>query len=289
MHSLETTGIIKTWDGKHGTIQGDDGVIYPFTTEEWLDRNAPEVNSSVRVMSQNGRDASKVESIKLEQMPAMHMTVYSKDGALLCSEKTRFIGGPRRMYSDARAWLETARALHRHVAPHPIDDIGSLLVGEHPLISYRGSVIKYCYGFAIELYLKWILTEANIEYKTGSRGHKLSTLLGKLPGPVLGNLRSLYSTHWEREKENIKFMIADINSTKEVQSDWSTFDKFIRNVEEFKFIIGRYAAPKDYSITHTSSKQLSKEMNMYMDSDGFFRVADAILSHRPNLRDYDRS
>ena len=36
------------------------------------------------------------------------------------------------MYSDARAWMETAKALHRHVAPHPIDDIGSLLVGEHP-------------------------------------------------------------------------------------------------------------------------------------------------------------
>ena len=102
---------------------------------------------------------------------------------------------------------------------------------------------------------------------------------------MLGNLRSVYSTHWEREKDNIKLMIADINSTKEVQSDWSTFDKFIKNVEEFKFIIGRYAAPNDYSIMHTSSKQLSKEMNMYMDSDGFFRVADAILSHKPNLGD----
>ena len=26
-------------------------------------------------------------------------------------------------------------------------------------ISFRGSVVKYCYGLAIELYLKWLLTE----------------------------------------------------------------------------------------------------------------------------------
>ena len=84
-------------------------------------------------------------------------------------------------------------------------------------------------------------------------------------------------------------MIADINSTNEVRSDWSTFDKFIKNIQDFKFITNRYAAPKDYSIMHTSSEKLSKEMNMYMDSDAFFTVADAILSHKPHLRDYGKS
>ena len=136
------------------------------------------------------------------------------------------------------------------------------------------------HGAPIELYLKWILTEANVKYPdSGLEAINCLLWLGKLPGPVLGNLRNVYSTHWRERKGQLKLMIADINSTKEVQSDWSTFDKFIRNVEEFKFIIGRYAAPNDYSIMHASSKQLSKEMNMCMDSDGFFGVADAILSH----------
>ena len=281
----ETTGVIKAWDGTKGTVKGDDEESYTFTTKEWGDNNDPEVGGSVRVISQNGRDAWRVEYIRLEGL-SMRMTGYSSDGEVMFSCKKRIAGGPRRMYSDARAWMETAKALHKHVAPYPIDDIGSLLVGEHPLISYRGSVIKYCYGFAIELYLKWILTEAKIDPK---KSHKLSTLFGQLPDPVKDNLRNLYSTHWEREKDNIKLMIADINSTKEVQSDWSTFDKFIKNIQNFNFITSRYAAPKDYSILHTFSEKLSKEMNMYMDSDGFFRVADAILSHKPDLRDYERS
>ena len=37
-------------------------------------------------------------------------------------------------------------------------DISDLLKGQHLPISFRGSVIKYCYGFSIELYLEWILS-----------------------------------------------------------------------------------------------------------------------------------
>ena len=157
----ETTGVIKAWDGKQGTVQGDDFESYAFTTKEWCNNDAPVVGDNVRVISQNGRDASRVEYIRLEHM-SMRFAVHSNDGELMISEKTRLIGGPRRMHSDARAWMETAKALHQHVARHPIDDIGSLLVEDHPLISFRGSVIKYCYGLAVELYLKWILEEAKI-------------------------------------------------------------------------------------------------------------------------------
>ena len=82
-------------------------------------------------------------------------------------------------------------------------------------------------------------------------------------------------------------MVVDVNSTREVDLDWSTFDNFIKNIDNLKFIIGRYAAPEDYSIMRTSSSKLSKEMNMYMDSDGFFEIANAVLSYKPNLEDYE--
>ena len=83
-------------------------------------------------------------------------------------------------------------------------------------------------------------------------------------------------------------LAADVNSVRELELDWSTFDKFINNLDNQKFIIGRYATPESYSIFPSDiSDELSKEMNSYMDSSGFFDVGDNILSYVPNLNDYE--
>ncbi len=284
----ETTGQIKTWDetSGQGTIRGDDGKIYRFTKCEWAEKeHKPEIHGPVLVICQNGRDASKVEYLLIEHMPRMKLTVRSKEGKLLLTEQNRFIGGPWRIRSDALAWMMAARELHSQVAQHQIINIGSLLLREHPLISLRASVIKYCYGLSIELYLKWILIEAKKEYE---HDHKLKPLINKLPARVLDNLRNRYSEFQQVKNEReFRVMIADVRSVSELQLDWSTFDNFINNLDKLKFIIGRYATLETYSIFPSSSEKRSKEMNSYMDSDDFFDLADEILSYEPRLEDYE--
>ena len=203
---------------------------------------------------------------------------------MIIAEQNRFMGGPRRMRSDALAWVMAARYLHTKTSPHEIGDISSLLLTEHPLISLRGSIIKYCYGFSIELYLKWILTEAKVKYK---HDHRLKSLINKLPAPVLDILRNKYLKFRKEHQSEFRVMIAYVDRVRELQLDWSTFDDFINNLDKLKFIIGRYATPETYSIFPSSSEKRSKEMNSYMDSDDFFDLADEILSYEPRLEDYE--
>lgn len=281
----ETTGQIKTWNKRsgQGTIKGDDGKTYDFTQKQWAEPTQPEIDGGVRVICQNGRDASNVEYILIEKMPRIRVRAFSQEGELLIDEQRRFIGGPWRIRSDALAWMMAARNLHTQTCKSEIEDISSLLLEENLLISIRGSVIKYCYGFSIELYLKWILTEANIIFQ---ENHKLTPLLQKLPAPVLNNLRSRYATHQVNNQMNFRMMIADVNSVNELYLDWSTFDKFINNLDSQKFIIGRYASPQNYSLFPSHSGNFSKEMNAYMDSIDFFDIANIILSYIPALDDY---
>ena len=282
----ETTGQIINWDetSGQGTIQGDDGKIYSFTKKEWTEDKQPEIHGGVLVICQNGRDASKVEYLPIEHIPKMKIDVYSPDGELLSTEQRRFIGGPWRIRSDALAWMMTARELHSQLSQRQIKDINILLLREHLLISLRGSVIKYCYGLSIELYLKWILIEAKKTYK---QEHRLKSLINKLPEPVLDNLRNRYSEFCIKNQTEFRMMTADVQCVKKLELDWSTFDKFIENIDKLKFIIGRYATPESYSIIPSSSEKLSKEMNSYMDSNDFFDLADNILSYEPDLKDYE--
>ena len=282
----ELTGTIAEWNEHtgRGVILGHDGNQYPFTEKEWDEPNhEPEIDGGVRLICQNGRDASKVEYLAMEHMPSVTTTVYSPQGELIHSESRRFIGGPRRMRSDALAWMNTASSLHAQVGNQTISDISSLLTGEHSLISIRGSALKYCYGFAIELYLKWILTEAGLTYK---RNHSLVQLTRKLPVAVLSELRELYAQYCNTHSTTFKMMSTDVHGTTELTLDWSTFDNFVRNIDAQKFILSRYATLEDYSIFLSSSNKLSKEMNSYIDSSDFFDMGDTLLNYQPDLSHY---
>ena len=63
----EITGQIKSWDeaSQQGEIEGDDGRSYSFTSEEWTDNKPPEVHGEVLVISENGRDASQVNHLRI--------------------------------------------------------------------------------------------------------------------------------------------------------------------------------------------------------------------------------
>ena len=80
--------------------------------------------------------------------------------------------------------------------------------------------------------------------------------------------------------------MAHVHGVDEVARDWSTLDQFVKNVDELHFVTGRYAKPEDYSAFQTLSSTLSKEMNMYLDSDDFFELANALLAYMPNVNDY---
>ena len=144
--------------------------------------------------------------------------------------------------------------------------------------------MKYCYGISIELYFKWMLTEAKIEYKPK---HGLRKLINKLPETLLEELRGIYLDYQEQEQPSYTIMQAHVHGVDELELDWSTFDKFIENLDDLKFVVGRYAVPRDYSIFQTLSGELSKEMNTYMDSDDFFELGERVLSHKPSLDDYE--
>ncbi|MDE0077714.1 MAG: hypothetical protein OXO50_09355 [Caldilineaceae bacterium] len=281
----ELLGTIKTWEGStgEGEIQADDGETYPFTKREWVEESCPEVHGQVRVICQDGRKVSKVEYLLIEGWPRLTVKVDSEEGRLISTEQRRLIGGPWRMRSDALAWMVAARELHSQVADQKIEDLSGLLLGVHPLISLRGSVIKYCYGLSIELYLKWILIEANQNFK---ESHELRKLVNKVPPRVKTELRKRYSDFQDSKLPTLRMSTADVSGVCELKLDWSTFDKFISNLENQKFIIGRYATPESYSIYPSLSNKLSKEMNSYIDSRGFFDLADDILSYEPDLDDY---
>ena len=283
----EVEGRIESWnkDSQKGIIAGDDGNSYPFTLQEWKDDDPPSIDGSVLVICENGRDASQIEYIGIEHMPFLKVSVFREGGRQEVLSYTRLSGGPWRMRSDALIWMEVARGLHRQNPHSDITDLSELLRGEHPLISLHGSVIKYCYGLAIELYFKWILIEAKIDYPT--RGHDLPRLLRKLPCTVRADLRDMYSDHIQRHSPNLRMMEAYKDGVEELDLDWSSFDSFIKNLDAQKFVIGRYADPHEYSIFQSRSASMSREMNSYMASDDFFVLADKILFHKPNPGDYE--
>ncbi|MDE0078898.1 MAG: hypothetical protein OXO50_15365 [Caldilineaceae bacterium] len=281
----EFLGQIKTWEAStgEGEIQADDGEIYRFTKKEWVEESHPEVNGRVRVICQDGRNVSQVEYLPIEGWSRLTTKVYSEEGCLVSTEQRRFIGGPWRMRSDALAWMVAAKELHSQVAHQQIEDLSSLLLGVYPLMSLRGSVIKYCYGLSIELYLKWILIEAKQNFK---KSHDLRKLVNKVPPRVKTVLRKRYLAFQDGEQPTLRMATANVSGVDELKLDWSTFDKFISNLESQKFIIGRYATPESYSIYPSLSNKLSKEMNSYIDSSDFFDLADDILSYVPDLHDY---
>ena len=63
----EITGQIKNWDeaSQRGKIEGDDGMSYSFTSEEWMEDEQPEFHGEVLVISQNGREASQVKHLRI--------------------------------------------------------------------------------------------------------------------------------------------------------------------------------------------------------------------------------
>ena len=61
----------------------------------------------------------------------------------------------------------------------------------------------------------------------------------------------------------------------------------MQNINDMKFILGRYGTMGHYSIFDTASQQRSHEMNTYMDSQDFFALGTHLLTYIPPLSDYD--
>ena len=201
---------------------------------------------------------------------------------MIVDETRRFVGGPWRMLSDSHAWLMTAGVIHHQSAQLPMIDLTQLLAGTHTAISRRGSVVKYCYGLSLELYFKWILTEAQIKFP---ERHELCNLYRRLPVKVQNALTNLYNRFLATEP---KFVIneAGKNGIVERELDWSTLRHFLENIDSLKFIVGRYATPDRYSIIPTNISSTLHVMNTYMDSDAFFVIANHITSYLPKPEDY---
>ena len=282
----EVKGRIVSWDGasQQEVIEGDDGARYPFSSREWTEEEEPEVHGGVLVICENGRDASHVEYLGIEHIPFMKTTTYSEQGKAQTVSRTRLVGGPWRVRSDALVWMTVAKGLHTQNSHIAIEDISDLLKKEHPPISLHGSVVKYCYGIAIELYVKWILIEAKVPY---SKNHKLPQLVKRLPTPVLDRLKDIYSDYWDQHAPIFSMVEAHAHGTVDLNMDWSLFDKFIDNLDKLKFVVGRYADPVEYSIFQSGSSQMSREMNSYMTSEDFFVIGNKLLAHKPNPSDYE--
>ena len=283
----ELTGQVVAWnpDTGRGLIDGDDGERYPFTTQEWADRDHdPTIGGNVLVICANGRDASHIEYLLIEHVRSMTITTHGPAGPSVFS-RSRMPGGPWRMYSDALAWMEAARGLHDAVSSLEFADISDLLSGQHLPISLRGSVIKYCYGFAIELYLKWILSEAGLKYRTD---HKVTKLVNKMKERrIFGKLEERYAGFMNTKNPSLIIRRAHVHGIEEVPLDWSTFEMFVQNINGMKFILGRYGTMQQYSIFDTASQQRSHEMNTYMDSQDFFTLGSHLLAYIPPPSDYD--
>lgn len=282
----ELTGRIVDWneDSGCGLICGDDDKSYPFTSREWKDPDSdPQVDGNVLVICANGRDASRVEYLLIEHLGVLTASVQDSDGRQTIFSRSRMTGGPWRMYSDALAWMEAARGLHNAVSSEDICDIADLLRAEHLPISFRGSVIKYCYGFAVEIYLKWILSEAGLQYQTNHDLPKLVNRLKKIP--VLAALMARYADYMERTNLSLLMRQAHVHGIDDLSLDWSTFENFVRNIHDMKFIVGRYGTIDQYSIFKTASQRRSHEMNAYMDSQDFFTLGLHMLTYKPNPLD----
>ena len=163
--------------------------------------------------------------------PFLKIAISSDQGEVQTISHTRLIGGPWRVRSDALVWMEVARGLYKQNSHVDIEQIRDLLRGVHPLISVHGSVIKYCYGISIELYLKWILIEAKINY---SKNHRLPQLARKLPVPVFHRLSGIYSDYQDQPASRFRMMEAHAHGVEELNLDWSTFNKFIENLDKQK-------------------------------------------------------
>ena len=78
---------------------------------------------------------------------------------------------------------------------------------------------------------------------------------------------------------------AHVHGIDDVSRDWSTFEKFVRNIDNLKFIVGRYGTMDQYSVFKTASQRRSHEMNTYMDSQDFFGLGLHMLNYKPNPSD----
>ena len=268
-------GVIREWDKitKRGRLEeypkkaNSAGIFRVFTEKNWEDEYGPEVDGHVHfVLDDNGR-LSRV--------------------CLINFEPWKSVRGPGRMYLDARAWLDTAKQIHQESAQSPMpEDLRSVFGQmERHVISFRGSLVKYCYGLAIELYLKWLLSENNIGFE---KNHKLSCLIPLLPNPIATRLRDIYSDFYAAHRDGFRFMEIDTEGIREVRGvDWSTFDSFAENLEVQRFLMSRYATPQDYSVFRSRFGELSVEMNRYIDSLEFFHVASRIISFVPGYTSGD--
>ena len=261
----ELEGRIDRWDkdSQTGTINGDDGNSYEFSKKHWKGDDSPEAEGWVRFILENGRDVSEAEHIYIE--PWMFL-------------------GHGRMYYDARAWLETARVVHEGTSNHDIEDLMGMLHQSPPantnphVISYRGSVVTYCYGISIEIYLKWLLTKLKIDYR---EDHRVAHKFGLLPSQHRNELRAIYGKYWASHRNGFMFFEIDTSGRRETGDDWSTLDCFLENIDRHKFITGRYATPESYSVVRSISTKLQREMNRYMASAAFFEVARELFSYTP--------
>ena len=269
-------GIIRKWDKcrNRGELEEWDnqcqntGILRSFAMKDWEDEYDPEVEGSV-FFSLDG--AGNVAHVWLANM-----------------EPPKFVRGPGRMYLDARAWLHAAKRFHDESLEVAMPDDLRSMFGEMEahIICYRGSLIKYCYALAIELYLKWLLTEYSIGF---AKRHGISDLIPLLPSPVLTKLRQIYAGALMKSRDGFRLMEIDAEGVREVKDlDWSDFDSFVGNIDTQRFVMGRYATPQDYSIYRSRFGELWVEMNRYMDSMTFFDVADEIVAFVPGYRAGDQ-
>ena len=192
--------------------------------------------------------------------------------------------GHGRMYYDARAWLETSKVVHSAKSEENLEDLTGMLhlypeTHKTPhVISYRGSIVKYCYALSIEIYFKWILVNLQIDFK---EDHRIANKLRLVPSPHIDNIRKIYRDYWAAHSDGFKFFEVDTSGRRETGDDWSTLHSFVKNLDHHKFVMGRYATPEKYSVVRSISTQLSREMNRYMDSSDFFEVAEQLLTYAP--------
>ena len=135
------------------------------------------------------------------------------------------------------------------------------------------------------MYLKWILSEAGLEYSTD---HKVTKLVNKMKGRrIFDQLEKRYADFMNAKNPSLVMRRAHVHGIEEVSLDWSTFEMFVRNINDMKFILGRYGTMQQYSNFDTASQQRSHEMNTYMDSQDFFALGSHLLTYIPPLSDYD--
>ena len=274
----KTTGLLQSWDPtrREGLVKGDDGKTYTFTRKEWVDSIDPEVDGAVIVLCENGRDVSRIEHTRFEHI-TLSINMSTPSGVE--TRQIITVGGPHRMHSDSLAWMSVAKGLHDQLSHHEITDISALLQSDHELISYKGSVVKYCFSLAIELYFKWIYILAGEKF---AHKHPLLPLFRNLPKRAQEDISKIYDDY--RAVSDPTFMIkrVTVHGSEELKLDWTTFEQFLGNVDKLEFTIGRYAAPGEYSIFESKLEPERQNMNTYMVSNDFFELASRIMSYSPN-------